>query len=91
MKVVVNDDWGGFSIPKEVVEKLGLQNVYDDIDRSNPELVKWVEEHPDGTSLVVREIPDGSFYVISDYDGVETIYYSSSEIGVCKQSDGIFD
>lgn len=90
MKVVVNDDWGGFSIPKEVVEKLGLQNVYDDIDRSNPELVKWVEEHPDnhfdiGTSLVVREIPDGSFYVIGDYDGVETIYYSTSEIGVCKQ------
>lgn len=90
MKVVVNDDWGGFSTPKEVVEKLGLQNVYDDIDRSNPELVKWVEEHPDnhfdiGTSLVVREIPDGSFYVISDYDGVETIYYSTSEIGVCKQ------
>lgn len=86
MKVVVNDDWGGFSIPKEVVEKLGLQNVYDDIDRSNPELVKWVEEHPDnhfdiGTSLVVREIPDGSYYVISDYDGMETIYYSASEIG----------
>ena len=28
------------------------------------------------------EIPDNSFYKIDEYDGVETIYYSATEINI---------
>lgn len=81
MKIVVNRDWGGFEIPQELADKL-VVSIYADIDRSAPELIEWVETHTEEESwpLVIREIPDNSFYVIADYDGIETIYYSSSEI-----------
>lgn len=61
-------------------------NLYlDDTYRKDPILIEVVEELGDKASgrlgdLKVVEIPDNSFYKIDEYDGVETIYYSESEI-----------
>ena len=32
------------------------------------------------SKIVVAEIPDDSYFNIRDYDGIESLYYSSSEI-----------
>ena len=40
MDIVVNRSWGSFHIPKEIANKRGL-SVYDDIDRTDKELVNW--------------------------------------------------
>lgn len=55
--------------------------------REDKALIEVVEELGGKASggfaeLEVVEIPDNSFYKIDEYDGVETIYYSESEIKV---------
>lgn len=57
----------------------------DDEYRQDPILIEVVEELGDKASgrfgrLKVVEIPDNCYYKIDEYDGVETIYYSNSEI-----------
>lgn len=54
-------------------------------NRTDKVLIEVVEElgqkASDGFSdLQIIEIPDNSFYKIDDYDGIETIYYSDTEI-----------
>ncbi len=58
-----------------------------DEHRQDPILIEVVEELGDKASgrfgrLEVVEIPDNCYYKIDEYDGVETIYYSNSEIFV---------
>ena len=53
--------------------------------RGDPVLIEVVEELGEKASgrygnLKVVEIPDNSFYKIDEYDGIETIYYSDTEI-----------
>lgn len=73
MDIVVNRSWGGFHIPKEIADKRGL-SIYDDIDRTDEELVEYVRTH--GSSLGVFSIPDeATDWDIRDYDGMETIIY----------------
>ena len=61
-------------------------NLYlDDEHRQDPILIEVVEELGDKASgrfgkLEVVEIPDNCYYEIDEYDGIETIYYSNSEI-----------
>ena len=61
-------------------------NLYlDDKHRQDPILIEVVEELGDKASgrfgeLEVIEIPDNCYYIIDEYDGVETIYYSNTEI-----------
>lgn len=61
-------------------------NLYlDDKHRQDPILIEVVEELGDKASgrfgeLKVIEIPDNCYYIIDEYDGVETIYYSNTEI-----------
>jgi len=82
MKVVINNDWGGFSLSREAYEKLGLEwdgYGYDySEDRANPLLVKVVEElgkdaWGDCATLKVVEIPDDIKWTIEKYDGLEHI------------------
>ena len=59
----------------------------DDEHRRDPILIEVIEELGDKASgrfgsLEVVEIPDNCYYKIDKYDGVETIYYSNSEIFV---------
>lgn len=53
--------------------------------RKDPVLIEVVEELGDKASgrhgeLKVVEIPDNCYYKIDEYDGIETLYYSDSEI-----------
>lgn len=73
MNIVVNRSWGSFHIPKEIADKRGL-SIYDDIDRTDEELVEYVETHD--SSLKVLSIPDeATDWDIWDYDGMETIIF----------------
>lgn len=79
MKIVINECFGGFSLPKEFCEKYHMDK-YDDIDRTDERLVSFVESRghvkENCARLVVEEIPDNATdYMISDYDGAESIYY----------------
>lgn len=61
-------------------------NLYlDDEHRQDPILIEVIEELGKKASgrfgrLEVVEIPDNCYYKIDKYDGIETIYYSNSEI-----------
>lgn len=61
-------------------------NLYlNDEHRQDAILIEVIEELGDKASgrfgnLEVVEIPDNCYYKIDEYDGVETIYYSESEI-----------
>lgn len=77
MKIVINGDWGGFSLTKKVARILGVET-YDDSDavRTNPVLIKMLEEGRKINSLEVVEIPDNATdYMIREYDGNESIIY----------------
>ena len=77
MKIVINGDWGGFSLTKEVARTLGVE-AYDDsyAIRTNPTLIKMLEEGQKINDLEVIEIPDNATdYMIREYDGNESIIY----------------
>ena len=75
MKVVLNKDYGGFGF--------GVADQYEDLvfqfdeDRTAPELVAFVEEHPaECGDLAAVEIPDTTTdWEVDEYDGWETIIY----------------
>ena len=84
MKLVINNSWGPFEVPAQFkyLENQSKDPKLLDI-RKDPDLIKWVEEHPEGFDvnygrmvLKVVDIPDESTdYVILDYDGVESVYF----------------
>jgi len=82
MKIVINGDWGrdwgrGFCLTKTAARILGVET-YDDSDavRTNPLLIKMLEEGEEINSLEVVEIPDNATdYRIAEYDGIERVIY----------------
>jgi len=84
MKIVVNSEFGGFSLSDAQMELLGVQSAYAyDKFRSDPRLVKSVEEGDTGgnwAKLRVVEFPLDAFFEINEYDGIETVIWSLSEI-----------
>lgn len=84
MKIVINDEHGGFGLSKKAYEFLGMQwdgyghgDKYDD-DRSNPKLVNCIEalgRKANGycSHLKVVEIPDDVKWQIEEYDGLEWV------------------
>ena len=88
MKIAVNRDWGGFKVPatlecehhtEEEGRKYDLHDLH--VNRTCPILIEFVERNPE-LDIKVVEIPDNSHWIISNYDGVETIYHSDSPIRV---------
>ena len=75
MKIVVNADFGGFGC--------GVSKKYEDCvyayedDRTNPELVAFVENHPkDCGDLAIMTIPDNvTDWDIQEDDGSESLIY----------------
>ena len=75
MKLVINKDFGGFGY--------GVADEYEDFvdkfgeNRTSPEIVAFVEEHPDKCGdLAIIEIPDtATDWEIDDYDGLETVIF----------------
>lgn len=80
MIMVLNKTWGGFSLPSAFCKQYGLDK-YDDIERDDPRLVKFIKSHGgeykgDGVRLRVVEIPDTmTDWEMDEYDGVESIIY----------------
>ena len=82
MEMVLNRDWGGFTLPRGFCEAYDLDSYEDsyDFNRTDPRLIKWVEDHanPKGRcgDLAVVEIPDScTDWEMNDYDGMESIIY----------------
>lgn len=80
MKLVINDDYGGFGLSEYAANKLGVDRY--DVKRYDADLIKLIEE--EGADIVgdrtatlkVVEIPDTTTdYYINEYDGLETIIY----------------
>lgn len=79
MKIVINVCYGGFKAPDHIIKKYN----YTEIDRTDEDLIKWVEENTDDegiaktcsySELMVVEIPDeATDYYISEYDGLEEV------------------
>lgn len=75
MKMVINASYGGFG--------LGVDEQYEDwvlnleCDRTNAELVEFVETHPDECGdLAVITIPDeATDWEMDEYDGWESVIY----------------
>ena len=88
MKIVVNADFGGFGygVSKEYE---GCVFAYEN-DRANPELVAFVENHPeDCGDLAIMTIPDNATdWDIQEYDGNENlIYVVNGKIHYCCEVD----
>lgn len=81
MEIVVNRCWGRFSLSEEACESLGLDSLYDDVDRDDYRLVAVVrllgdKANGSNAKLEVIELPfETTDWVINDYDGMETVYY----------------
>ena len=80
MRVVINVNFGGFSLLEEFCKKYNMDK-YDDIKRTDERLIKFVMSHKNSVEvfcgrLVAKEIPDNATdYIITEYDGAESIYY----------------
>lgn len=84
--VLVTDDYGD-------IVSYGHKAFFEDADKMKEifksrtdkdiiDVVKKLSEDANGpfSKIVVIEIPDDCFYEIVDYDGVETVFYSKTEI-----------
>ena len=77
MKVVLNGSFGGFHFGDGFCKEYGIESPYDtyDWERTDPELVSWVEQNPDDNpNLEIHEIPDNATdWQIHEYDGMESL------------------
>ena len=78
MKIVINNDYGGFGLGvsekcKQLIELANKRNE----ERTNQDLIEFVENNPDECGdLAVVEIPDAATdWEIRDYDGLEDVVY----------------
>ena len=85
MKFVLNECFGGFSLPEEFCEVYDCDS-YDDIDRTDKRLIDFLETYFSATGkdfyegdyshLIIEEIPDtATDWHINDYDGAESLIY----------------
>lgn len=77
-KIVINADYGGFSLTNEMIargEELGVKlDRFPSIDRNDPILVQIVEEFQGKSEdLRIVEIPDDVEWVVEEYDGYEWV------------------
>ena len=93
MKIVINACYGGFSVSKEFLKAYNIPyrtssfnfvHSEEFIDRTDPRLIEFIETHGSEmasgpySKLVVREIPKGTLYRITEYDGYEGIETADS-------------
>lgn len=82
MKVVINERYGGFSVSDKFLKhyNISLDN-HHSISRYDKKLIEYIEiygsEAASGrfANLVIVDIPTGTYYRISEYDGYEYVEY----------------
>lgn len=91
-KIAVNKCFGGFGLSqkaRDLYESISGKHIeeYDWCEdmRDDETLIGVIEQlgaDADGTfsEIEIVKIPDNNYWVIDNYDGVETVYYSESEI-----------
>jgi len=75
-------------------EAIRLNKIYCDpyMPRNDPALIQILEclgkkaYNPTFSDIRILDVPDGSDWKISDYDGVETVYWSETPIHVSYES-----
>ena len=81
MTIVINNCYGGFELSEKAEKMLGLNQLYDDVKRTDEKLIDCVRklgEEANGyfANLKVVELPDNcTDYEIVENDGWETLYY----------------
>jgi len=81
IKLVLNKCYGGFGLSDYAVKALGLRSAYDDIDRSDAQLIAMVKADAEAVGgkyakLRIVEIPDeATDYEVNEYDGLESVIY----------------
>ena len=83
MKIVINQDFGGFCLTEAAAKIAGAAHLHDTspLVRTNPALIELVENNPKAagnpiSDLVVVEIPDeATDWIIDEYDGLESVLY----------------
>lgn len=85
MKLVINTTYGGFRLDEvelDLYNKIANKSLdYSyDIKRDDPFLIDVVEAPGYTGDLKVVEIPDNVHYYINEYDGLESIIWSESEL-----------
>ena len=75
MKIVINASYGGFGLDVAEQYEDWVCNFED--DRTNAELVEFVETHPDECGdLAVITIPEeATDWEMDEYDGLESVIY----------------
>lgn len=75
MKYVLNQCFGGFTLPDEYLESLNQSYDQDDV-RTDPKLIEIVEHPNYEGELTVVTIPDDiTDTYLWEYDGAETLLY----------------
>lgn len=81
MYVVINREWGGFSLPDDFCAAYGINPIDSwKFDRTDARLINWIVEHggkqQEYCNLRVVRIPtEATDWKIFDNDGMETIFY----------------
>lgn len=75
MKIVINGDFGGFGYEVDLRYENMVRSHNN--DRTNPELIQFVENNPHLCGdLKVATIPDSATdWEIHEYDGLESVIY----------------
>jgi len=96
IEILLNDSFGGFSIPEKVCERLGVQ--YDGYgfnfndDRANPELIELWKNEPElfydektkeRKNLKIEEVLVSEIcsVFIDNWDGIESLKYQKEDFG----------
>lgn len=76
MKYVINNEFGGFSVPANLIKENNWNNkyLYSEEIRTDIKLIEWVENHPDDELAIVDIPEEATDFMINDYDGKETVF-----------------
>lgn len=76
MKYVINNEFGGFSVPANLIKENNWNNkyLYSEEIRTDIKLIEWVENHPDDELAIVDIPEEATDFMVNDYDGKETVY-----------------
>lgn len=76
MKYVINNEFGGFSVPANLIKENNWNNkyLYSEEIRTDIKLIEWVENHPDDELAIVDIPEEATDFMVNDYDGKETVF-----------------